>query len=48
MEKLLMIAAAVGAGIVPPRAIRSIALALTLTPVVATSIADRSLAQEQA
>jgi hypothetical protein len=48
MEKPLMIAAAVRAGIVAPRAIRSIALALTLTPVVATSIAGPSLAQEQA
>jgi hypothetical protein len=48
MEKPLMIAAAVRAGIVAPRAIRSIALALTLTSVVATSIAGPSLAQGQA
>ena len=48
MEKLLMTAAAVPARIVPPRAIRNIALALTLTLVVATSIANPSLAQEHA
>jgi hypothetical protein len=48
MEKPLMTAAAVPAGIVPPRAIRNIALALTLTLVVATSIANPSLAQEPA
>jgi hypothetical protein len=48
LEKPLMTAAAVPTGIVPPPAIRNIAFALTLTLVVATSIANRSLAQEQA
>jgi hypothetical protein len=48
MEKTLMTAAAASVAIVPPRAIRNIALAFTLTLVVATSIADPSLAQEQA
>jgi hypothetical protein len=48
MEKPLMTAAAVPAVTVPPRAIRNIALALTLTLVVATSIANPSLAQGQA
>jgi hypothetical protein len=48
MEKPRMTAAAVPAGIVPPRAIRNIALALTLTLVEATSIANPSLAQEHA
>jgi hypothetical protein len=47
MEKPLM-AAAVPAGIIAPGAIRNVALALALTLAVATSIADPSLAQEQA
>jgi hypothetical protein len=48
MEKPLMSAAAVPAGIVPPRAIPNIALALTLTLLVAASNANPALAQEQA
>jgi hypothetical protein len=48
MEKPLMTAPAVPAGIVLSRAIRNIALTLTLTLSVASSIANPSLAQEQA
>jgi hypothetical protein len=47
MEKPPMTAAAVPAGIVAPRAIRTMALALTLTGAVAASIANPALAQEQ-
>jgi hypothetical protein len=43
-----MRAAAARAGIVPPRAIRNIALALTLTVAAAASVANPSLAQEHA